>query len=257
MALGNQTLGRGKVHFSLFKPGGLFLPSGFRYVGNTPAFSLTQTNETLEHYSSDLGIKEKDNEVILSTKASVSMSMDDIQIENLALFFFGSSGVLAQTALTAQSETFVDVIPGHSYFVGMTNLNPTGLRSLTNVVVKIGAVVKVLNTDYTLNAELGMVTVIEGGGIAALADMIVEYDRLARSRKQVISGTDQVEGAIFFESTNEVGDRADYIIPRAKISPNGEFALKTDTWQELPLSVEVLKAGDKARIYIDGRPYTP
>jgi hypothetical protein len=34
--MGNQTLGRGKVNFSLFKPG-TQTPAGFRYIGNTPS----------------------------------------------------------------------------------------------------------------------------------------------------------------------------------------------------------------------------
>lgn len=255
MALGNQTLGRGKVYFSLFKTG-TYTPSGYRYVGNTPAFSLNQENETLEHYSSDEGIREKDNEVILQTNVTGSLTMDDIQPENLALFFFGSSSVLAQTSATGQTETFVDVIEGHSYMVGVSDLNPTGVRSLTNVVVKVGATTKTLNTDYTLNAELGMITIVEGGGISTGDDVIIEYDRSAKSRKQIISGTDQIEGAVLFESTNEVGERFDYLIPRVKLSPNGEFALKTDEWQQLPISVEVLKVPNKSRIYIDGRPFT-
>lgn len=255
MALGNQTLGRGKVRFSLFKTG-TYTPSGFRYLGNSPAFSLNQENETLEHYSSDEGIREKDNEVILQTNVTGSLTLDDIQPENLALFFFGSSSVLAQTSATGQTETFVDVILGNSYLLGITDLNPTGVRSVTNVVVKVGVTTKTLNTDYTLDAELGMVTILSTGTILANDDVIVEYDRSAKSRQQIISGTDQIEGAIFFESTNEVGDRFDYLIPRVKLSPNGEFALKTDEWQQLPISVEVLKAPGKARVYIDGRPYT-
>ena len=255
MATANQTLGRGKIRFSLFKTG-TYTPSGFRYLGNTPAFSLNQENETLEHYSSDEGIREKDNEVILQTNVTGSLTMDDIQPENLALFFFGSASVLAQTSATGQSETFVDVIEDHSYLVGVSDVNPTGVRSLTNVVVKVGVTTKTLATDYTLDAELGMVTILASGSINTGDDVIVEYDRAAKSRKQIISGTDQIEGAILFESTNEVGERFDYLIPRVKLSPNGEFALKTDEWQQLPVSVEVLKVPGKARIYIDGRPYT-
>lgn len=253
MALANQTLGRGKIYFSLFKPG-TFTPAGFRYVGNTPSFSLNQENETLEHYSSDEGIKEKDNEVIISTNVTGSLTMDDIQPENLALFFFGSASVLAQTSATGLSETFVDVKRGQSYRIGLTDGNPSGVRSLTAVVVKVGAAVKTITTDYLIDVELGMLTIV-GAGIADLDDVIVEYNRSAVSRQQVMSGTDQVEGAINFIGTNEVGEIYDYMIPRVKMSPNGEFALKTDTWQELPISVEVLKVPLRPRIIIDGRPY--
>jgi hypothetical protein len=49
----------------------------------------------------------------------------------------------------------------------------------------------------------------------------------------------------------------DYLMPYVRLSPNGDFALKSDEWQQLSLNVEILKLADYERIYVDGRPYTP
>jgi len=255
--MGNQTLGRGKVYFSLFAPGGDgFNPEGFRYLGNTPEFNLTIENETLDHFSSDEGIREKDKSIVLETTSTGSLVCDDINLENLALFFFGSTSVLSQTSATGTVETIADVKPGLMYQIGRTTENPTGVRSLSNVVVKVASTTKAAGTDYTVDVELGLITIVKGGTIASGDDIEVTYDRAAKNRTQVISGTDQVKGALLYVSTNPEGDKMDYLMSSVRLSPNGDFALKSDEWQQLPLNVEILKAPGKERIYIDGRPFT-
>lgn len=254
--MANYVVSKGELHFSLFRPG-TEVPSGFRFLGNAPEFNLSIENETLDHYSSTRGIREKDASIVLETNASGSLVLDDIQIENLALFFFGSVGAVSQTSSTAVEESFVDVKQGHSYQLGLSQGNPTGVRSISNVVVEVASSAKTVNVDYTVDAELGIITIIDGGGIADLADIDVTYDRAAKTRTQVISGTDQVEGALRFISYNEQGEKVDYYLPKVKLSPNGDFALISDEWQQLPLSVEVLKAAGRERVYADGRPVTP
>jgi hypothetical protein len=44
------------------------------------------------------------------------------------------------------------------------------------------------------------------------------------------------------------------MLPYVKLSPNGDYALKGDEWQQIPLSIEVLKASGKEAIYRDGVP---
>lgn len=256
MAIGNHTLGRGEISFSLFKPG-TFTPSGFRYIGNTPDFSLTMANETLDHFNSDRGIRQKDRSIVIETTRTGQLTCDDLQLENIALFFFGSTSTLAQTSATAVTETFTDVKQGHSYQIGLTDGNPTGVRSISNVTVEVSSIAQTIEEDYTVDLELGIVTIVQGGGIADDADVVVEYDRAARSREQVVSGTEQVEGALKFISYNPEGEKFDYYLPYVRLAPNGDFALKTDEWQQLPLTVEILTAPNREAIYIDGRPYTP
>src|SRR4051812_29753109 len=98
--MGNQTLGRGELHFSLFETD-TQTPAGFRYLGNSTEFNLNIENETLDHFNSDRGIKEKDKSIVIQTTAKGSTTLDDIQQENLSLFFFGSTSSLVQTSATA------------------------------------------------------------------------------------------------------------------------------------------------------------
>lgn len=255
MAYGNQTLGRGEVHFSRFITG-TQTPEGFRYLGNTPEFGLTIETEYLDHFSSDRGIREKDKSVPLETTRTGNLVADDIQMDNLAIFFFGEKAILAQTSATGVTEQIDDVIQGRSYQIGVTGGNPTGVRSISNVTVEVAASAKTVEVDYTVDPELGIITIVEGGGIADGSDIDIEYDRAAKSREQVISGTEPVEGALRFISYNPEGEKRDFYMPYVKLSPNGDFPLKSDEWQQMPFTVDILKATSREAIYIDGRPYT-
>lgn len=253
--LGNQTLGRGKVYFSSFLPG-THTPAGERYVGNSPALSLTISQDKLDHFSSDGGVRVKDKSIILQVDYSGTLTLDDINIDNLALFFFGTKSTLAQTSATSQTQTFTNVIQGYGYALGQSGGVPTGVRNVTNVVVTVSSATKTLGTDYTVDAARGIIYPVEGGGIADASTMVVVYDRAAVSRTQVISGTTQLEGAMRYIATNPQGILMDYWFPYVRLGPNGDFALKSDEWQQLPLTVEILAdtttTPNKAAIYIDG-----
>lgn len=255
--LGNQTLGRGEIHVALFKAG-THTPDGWRYVGNTPSFSLTISQDKLDHFSSDRGVRVKDKSIILQVDYSGSLTLDDINSDNLSLFFFGQKQTIAQTSATAQTETFTTTQQGYGYQLGITSSNPTGVRKISNVVVSVSASAKTLGTDYTVDADRGIIYIVEGGSIADAASISVTYDRAAVSRKQVISGQTQVECALRFISYNPQGEKNDILMPLVRLGPNGDFELKSDEWQQLPLTVEILAdttvTPNKSAIYIDGQP---
>ena len=121
----NYTLGRGKLYFSRFVPGTQNV-AGFRYIGNTPEFNLTIESETLDHFSSDAGIREKDDSVPLQVTRSGSMITDNIHPENIALFFFGAASTVAQIEALEQSQALANVSPGLVYKLGQTAANPAG-----------------------------------------------------------------------------------------------------------------------------------
>ena len=46
-------------------------------------------------------------------------------------------------------------------------------------------------------------------------------------------------------------------MPYVKISPNGDYALKGDEWQQIPFNIEILKKTGFEALYSDGRAYAP
>src|SRR3569623_103755 len=254
---GNQTLGAGELHFARVRPG-TKIPAGFRYTGNSPDFSMSVQNQDLAHYTSDRGVRTQDKSISVEQTRSGKFNLDDIQIDNLALFFFGTAATVSQTSTTsaAVGETIPDVTPGLSYQLGITDAQPAGARGSTGLLVKVSTVTKTAGTDYVIDTDRGILTVLEGGTIAQDDDLTLTWDRLARSYHQVVAGGQPVEGALQYRAYNPEGEQIDYLMPYVKLVPNGDFALKaSNAWQQLPFTVQILQLPGRSAIYANGQPY--
>jgi hypothetical protein len=252
----NYTLGRGRLFFNKFKPG---TQSGIgeRYFGNTPEVNTSVESENLDHYNSDRGVREKDASVVLETNRSGNFTTDHISLDNIALFYFGSTSVLTQVSATGETEDFEGVEPGLFYQLGVTAENPTGVSVVTNVVVKnkaTPATVYQLGTDYMVEQNTGRIEILVGGSIAKDTDITVTHDTAAATRQLVVSGSTAVEGSLRYVADNPVGDNIDYFWPYVKITPNGDFALKGDDWQTIPFSIEILRRAGYEAVYATHRP---
>jgi len=208
----NYTLGRGEVWFARFKTG-TQTPDGFVYFGNTPEFNLTIESETLDHYSSDYGIREKDDSVPLQVNRTGSLITDNINPRNIALFYFGTDSVVTQVLASATTETIAAVKLEHAYQLGQSPTNPVGLVGIEDLVVEKGAVTFVVDVDYELNADLGMLKILPGGAIVAGDDLELTYDVKSSTRERVISGTQPVEGALRYIARNPKGKQFNYYMP--------------------------------------------
>lgn len=252
----NYTLGRGEIYFGRFLTG-TQTPEGERYLGNTPEFSMTLEPEMLDHFSSDRGIREKDDSVTLQINRTGAMTCDNIDPENLAILLMGEKSVQAQAATPVVGEAVTAAgKAGMWYQLGTSPTNPSGVRDVASVAIKAGATTLVLNTDYVLDAPLGRFQVVEGGdgdGVALTAD----YTPAAKSRIRVLSKGDTIEGSLRFIAKNPKGAQFDYFFPWVKLTPNGDFQVKAEEWQTIPFNLEILKPADAEAIYVDGRPYTP
>lgn len=252
----NYTLGRGQVHFARFKTG-TQTPDGFNYIGNTPEFSLTIESETLDHYSSDEGIREKDDSVPLEVNRTGSLTTDNIDPANVALFFFGTDSVITQASVASSAETLTAIQAEHSYKLGSTGANPTGYMGIdpAGFLVEVGITPLVADVDYTMDFDNGILTFLAGSILAVdAADISVTYAVLGSTRERVISGSEPIEGAMMYVTKNPKGTDAVFYMPYVKIAPNGDYALKGDEWQQIPLSLEVLKPTVGEAIYRDGKP---
>jgi len=257
----NYTLGRGKIWFSKFLDDGV-TPAGYRYLGNTPECSFSIQAENLDHFSADEGIKEKDESVALSTTRTGQFSTDNIDPANLAFFFFGADDALAVSAATIGPESLGAVKVGYSYQIGATDSVPQGQTNLTihtspstKIILKdeTNTTTYVDGTDYTVDLNTGLVTILSGGAIADDDVVHVTYKTTAQSIERVISGSTPIEGSMKFIATNPKGKLFDYFMPWVKITPNGDFALKGDTWQVIPFNLEILKQANREAFYVTSR----
>ena len=251
----NYTLGRGEVHFGQFATD-TQVPRGERYFGNTPELGFTAEQESLDHYSSDRGVRIKDQSVILQLDYSGSFITDNVSPENLAAFFLGENLVTTLTGSTVTDEPISDIEKGLTYQLGTTTNAPSGVRKIASVVVSKGVTPLVAGTDYTVDLDLARVTILETSVTLSNGDdLTVDYSVSASSRKRIISRSNTIEGSLRYVAANPSGDNIDYFMPWVKLTPNGDFQLKGDEWQQLPFTLEILKKGTLEAIYMDGRPY--
>lgn len=238
----NISLGRGDL---LFREKG---KSGYAMIGNTPSFGVTVNTEMLKHMDSSRGVRVQDREIPVQTDYAASFVTDNVTHENLARMFQGDSATVAVAAAVAQTETF--------NAVALQDRLRLAVRKVTNVVVKIGATPKVLNTDYTVDLDRGIVVILDTGTILAGANVIVQYDIVGHSFKRTRSGANVVEGSLLFVAYNPEGENIDYLLDDVKLVPNGEFAIKADEWQQLPFNVAISTPASGYAITANGEPFT-
>lgn len=262
----NYVLGRGELYFAQFAPG-TATPGGERYIGNTPEFNMTLEEEELEHFNSDAGVREQDDSISLETTRSGSFVTDNIDPKNLALYFFGSHNIKVVTGATVNAEAHLNVEQGLYYQLGTGANNPAGVRGLAlwstgpnvNVLVQDDAdvVTYIEGTDYEVDMTLARIYIIPGGNITDGDEIHVSYKTATKNRAQVISGSSAIQGALRFVAVNPKGDNVDFYMPKVSVSPNGDYNLKGEEWQQIPFSVKILKKAGQEAIYADGRPYNP
>lgn len=254
----NYVLGRGRLYFAPFQAG-TQTPSHFRYIGNTPELNISINSDILAHYSSETGVREKNDSVTVQTDRTGSFMTDNIDADNLALFFFGSVGSISQASGTVSAEIVgpaAGVIKGGFYQLGVSAGNPTGVRNISVVSITGagGTPTYVAGTDYVIDLATGMLEILPGSSIANNTSIRANYTRAVGTRAQVLSGNVSIEGALKFIADNPKGTNRDVYIPWSRITANGDFAIKAESdWQNLPFNIDIMTPSTGAALYIDDR----
>lgn len=255
-AKNEYTIPRGRVFFNPINAATDEL-MGEIYLGNCPGFTVSIETEKAEHFSSETGLKQKDASVTLEVKRSGSVTCDNVNSANIALFLSGSTGTQTQAAATGTTET-ITVIPGRYYQLGLGPTTPVGARKVSNVVVKdsTGTTTYAAGTDYALDAERGRLQIIASGTIVA-GDIKVTYDTAATSWDGIRSGSSgELVGAMRVVSDNATGKNRDFYMPRVSLVPSGELPVIADgtDFAQMKFDADVLKPANAEAIYVDGMP---
>lgn len=267
-------VGRGRIYFNHMKDGKL---QGERYLGNTPNFSMTSNVDKLEHFSSEAGFREKDKSINLANNRSGSLSTDIISVENVAMWFGGAPDVTLASSQNDVVEIFPSVSRNRNYQLGMSGDHPQGLGGVDpskfqiayadgSVSISDGSgdlstmpgVTQLARNNWRLDATRGRVYIeMDAPDIKGDMQLIVKYDRKASAQTVVINHDAVLEGALRFESNNPTGAQKNYYFPKVSLSPNGDYALKGDSWQELSFSFDVLRLNDQtAQVHMYTTPVT-
>lgn len=253
----NYKVGSGLVYFDQFAPDTLNT-TGEQFFGDCNALSVTIKATQLDHYQSTGGIKTLDESATIQADASGSLTTEDISINKLALFFFGTATSIVDAGTTVTSEAVGPVIPGAYYQLGVSPTNPVGNQDLdvtTPPTVKDsgGVTTYAAGADYNIDPLWGRLEIVVGGAITSGSTVKVSYKTKAQTKTRVISGKTPIEGALRYTSVNRAGSDNVWYLPRVRITPNGSYELIGDKFATLQFDLKVLQKPGLAFLYADGQ----
>lgn len=260
-------IGKGRLFFNAFLAG-TKTGTGERYLGNSPELSSSQSADTLDHIDADHGLNIKDESITISNELTGAFKLDSIEPENVAMWFGGTHEQMVILAAAAIVSPDVTATKGRWYQLGATEDSPQGTRMVNNV--KVATVVPaVVPTDppvvtdmlpakvavnFEIDLERARIYVEDDAPDVANGTVLrFTYDQEGVTREIIIGKGDEVRGAMRFIADNPHGPNKDYYWAYVKVTSNGDYALKGDTWQEMSFNYEVLKLDQKTeRVYVDG-----
>lgn len=235
----DYNLGRGILFLSELDPS-TGLPEQYRDLGNAPAFNISLDVEELVHRSSREGTSTVDKRIIVRQDIQVSVTLEELNAQNLALFFSGDNdtptnpavaGITAYNATTSAAlAVWYDLRDG-----GGTGQRAMDLQQASDVIVTRDPagtpVVMVLDTDYEVDLEMGRVFFLPTGAI--VVGDTVQFELTANAgcaatldRTNALTQS-QKEYALKFigENPSDADEQVEYEFHSILLSPEGDFSL--------------------------------
>lgn len=206
----NYVVGRGRLFFGQFKPN-TRKARGQLYFGNTPALSLAQSEDMLDHYSSEGGVRVKDASVSLQNDSSGSFQCDNISLANLALWFrgvqtahiqAGSASASATVTLSTTGPEAGDTVTVNGQAISFVEADPAGMEVLiggtlgataTNLANFINDLSMVLGVTASAAGGVVTITSAEPGTLGNATTLAKAGDNIAVSGATLAGGADVTE----------------------------------------------------------------
>lgn len=177
--------------------------SGFTWIGDTDGFTINTAQQYLDIYESYSGNRNSVAHIPTQSDYSCEVSILNIDADNLARAFYGTTGAVAGASVVGEAVTAYN-----------GQMSPLKYPDVTSVVVKNGATTLVNNTDYTVDAVNGTITILAGStqvpagpGVALTVDYT--HGAIAGRMKLMTGGlkdyTLRFEGQSKFDNLTQIG----------------------------------------------------
>ena len=174
-------IGSGDVYYNRVVAG---VDQGWLLFGNATKFEIKENATIKERKSrgkSDYG-QVKDS-VGLKDAAEISITLDDLDKDNLALAFLGEVSTIAVTGASATAEVQT-AYSGKSLKLTYGKVSAVVVKDVTDLITYV------LGTDYNvLSATLGLIEVIAGGSISDGDVLHIDYTYATVAGDRVKGGT--------------------------------------------------------------------
>lgn len=183
--------------------------------------------------------------VMLKQPAQISVTLDDINKDNLALAFMGTVGAYTQTGSTVTDKA---ITAQHDVSVDLAYRNV----SLVIVTDSAGVTTYTAGTDYEIHARLGMIKVLSTGTIADAAALLIDYTYGSIAGNQVQGGTDPIiRGAFRLDGKNFADDSVVIVdVWEGVLSPSSEFDFLADDFSPIELAGSITTPSGKSEPYV-------
>ena len=283
----NIVIGAGEVYLDLDEGGA---PTGERYLGDAVGAALDITTEETTVFSGSGPVARELARIARSVTRTVTLTLHDISLENLALFTVGAVRRLAAAApVSAEPAVFR---PGRWHQLGGAS-RPAGVLSLATPASKAAAInaVTVASTAQTPVTAMQSIAAkrFDAGpseteqtgqyivdyararifwlpadhalhepkaGIQAGTALAIDYTPDDAARDQVQGALGQVIGAFRYIEDSAEGRGRNIYAPRCSIQPAGGLTLLDgrSSEQQIRLAVSMLEpGGGQPALYIDGQ----
>jgi len=226
----SYTIGSGRVIFQKLNT------NGYRDLGNAPNFAVEQTLEVLDHFNSQSGIRKKDARVITEQELNCTFTLDEPNIDNLALFLLAADPT--EATVVGASVTDEAVTARLDKWVQLANHNIT---ASTIVVTGTGGTPTFNEgTDYDVLAAQGWIRALSTGSITEGLALEVDYTHTGVTTNTINAATvTTIEGHVYFLGDPAAGRIID-VFGKVTLEPDGELGLISEEWINFNFTCEFL-----------------
>ena len=190
--------------------------------GQTENISFSVETETLTHDNTETCTAYEDMNILKKVTGKLTIETLEISPEMLERAFLGTLTRANTVAGSITAEAVTIVALGVGY--------PLSVKFVTNVVVQDATDTTTydLNIDYTIDADKGIITAIDGGAITASDILHVSADYSAYDDINIEGFIDsKLEGILTFESCAGNGVSYTYTFHRVSLLASGDYMLKS------------------------------
>ena len=173
----NYVLGQGKVFFDEINLTTKLAIGKGRFIGNVPedGFIISPAVQEQDHFESYTGYNRKDARIETQQMATITVRMEDINKDNLAIAMFGVSATIPPGSVTNETKI---AHKGFSFHLDRINLT-----SFTTLALgEAPATVYVNGTDYVVDLKTGEVFIPSTSTIPDATEVKASYVAGAMAR---------------------------------------------------------------------------
>lgn len=212
--------------------------TGFVDFGHVATHGLTPSVDRGIMNSDRSGVQEEIYSWLKSRGMLFDLEAQELTRNTLMLALMSNTpATQSQTVSTVTDEAFT---ARHDKWVRVAN------RKISSVVVTSSpaGTTYTVNTDYEVDAELGMIRVKSTGTIADAASLLVDYGAAAMTSlyKADLLQTSRFAGSLIIKLIGENGFRGEIHFPSVEVQPKGNLALTTGEPMKMGFTIKVLKS---------------